>query len=288
MRLMVLFVILFTLVRTSVWADTPLMEKAGTVVTSEDVLTEAMRIPQQNRKEALGKSESIQKIVNGLFVQRVIANEAERLGLLLSPEVIANLRLAKERILFEAYLQQEAKTSLPSDRVLDSLAQNAYKADSQRFAVPEQVRARHILLAGTNEETKKRAKTLLLALREGADFATTAKIHSTDAASSEKGGDLGFFSKGVMVAPFDAVVWSMHNVGELSDLVETQFGIHIIRFEGRRPAGNRPFEEVRDNLRAEAVAALQTDAKKATVQRFSDLGIPNITAIKALAKSQKN
>ena len=106
-----------------------------------------------------------------------------------------------------------------------------------------QVRARHILIKtdpqdlgdtpGGKETARKKAQSLLERVRSGEDFASLAQEHSDDAASKVEGGDLGFFGRGSMVPQFDQVVFSLQP-GEVSDLVETQYGFHIIKVEEQR------------------------------------------------------
>jgi hypothetical protein len=91
---------------------------------------------------------------------------------------------------------------------------------------------------------------LLARLREGADFAELAREHSQDPGSAEQGGDLGWFERGQMVRPFDEAAFAL-DAGEVSDVVETPFGFHIIRSEERETP---EFEEVREEFRAQIQA----------------------------------
>nr|WP_282705996.1 peptidylprolyl isomerase [Desulfatibacillum aliphaticivorans] len=117
-----------------------------------------------------------------------------------------------------------------------------------RFTKPEEVRASHILFgtkdaktAEEKEAIKKQAQEVLLkAKKPGADFAALAREYSS-CPSKEKGGDLNFFTKERMVPEFSKAAFSME-VGEISSLVETQFGYHIIKVTDKTPAEVRPFE----------------------------------------------
>ena len=119
------------------------------------------------------------------------------------------------------------------------------------YRSPEQWRASHILIkteAGT-DETAMRARTqqVLEKLRAGGDFAQLARENSEDSSAAE-GGDLGWFGRGRMVPEFEQATWALSQ-GSVSDLVRTQFGFHIIKLTGQRPAGVTPLEEVRDQIR---------------------------------------
>ena len=124
----------------------------------------------------------------------------------------------------------------------------------------EERRARHILfkVEGQDEESKAAqmasirpiAEDVLARVRAGEDFAALAQEYSQDTASAEKGGDLGFFPRGRMVGPFEESAFSL-SAGETSDLVETQFGLHIIQLMEVREGGTKPLESVRAEIERE-------------------------------------
>ena len=123
--------------------------------------------------------------------------------------------------------------------------------------MPEQVRARHILLslgadASAEEaaEVQLRANEILTQIREGADFAALASELSEDPGSKTNGGDLGFFARGQMVKEFEDAAFSLEP-GTVSELVKSEYGYHVIRVEEHRDAQQRSFEEVREELAAE-------------------------------------
>ena len=128
-----------------------------------------------------------------------------------------------------------------------------YKSNPEKFAQPEQVRASHILIrteenadAATKAQAKAKAQQILKDVKAGKDFATLARQHSQDG-SAVNGGDLGFFPQGQMVGPFNDAAFSL-KPGATSDLVETQFGYHIIRVAEKQPARTVPLEEVRPRI----------------------------------------
>jgi peptidyl-prolyl cis-trans isomerase D len=147
-----------------------------------------------------------------------------------------------------------------------------YNQRSDTYDVPEQVRARHILLKlapdASDAEVAKveaRARAVLKRLRAGEDFAKVAKEVSEDPGSKDKGGELGLFRRGQMVKPFEDAAFSLEP-GSLSDLVRSDFGIHIIQVEEHKQAVHVPFEEVRETLARELIAretASQQDRKLA-------------------------
>jgi peptidyl-prolyl cis-trans isomerase C len=135
----------------------------------------------------------------------------------------------------------------------DADALEYYKQNEEDYNTPEQVRASHILIKVSptaTEEEKAAAKTrmekLLKEIKEGSDFATLARENS-DCPSKVKGGDLGFFERGAMVKPFEDAAFGM-KPGQMSDVIETQFGYHIIKVTDRKTAGVTPFEKEKPEI----------------------------------------
>ena len=133
-----------------------------------------------------------------------------------------------------------------------------YKKNEDKYYQEKEVRALHILFKvpedadeNQEQEIEQKAREILERAREkGADFAALARKHSEDDTTKEKGGDLGFFQKGKMVKPFEEKAFSL-NAGDISDLVRTVFGFHIIKVEEVKEASTRTFEEVRPDILAQ-------------------------------------
>jgi len=130
-----------------------------------------------------------------------------------------------------------------------------YNENRERMKRPETVRASHILLragASSSAEERQTQKTksedLLGRVRKGEDFASLAKENSQDTGSAPNGGDLGYFPRGRMVPQFDEAVWAL-KVGEISPVVETPFGYHIIKVTDKKPEGFTPLDEVRPQIK---------------------------------------
>ena len=126
-----------------------------------------------------------------------------------------------------------------------------YQANLQQFSNPEQVHAQHILLKTTGKDAaavRKQAESILKeAKAPGADFPALARKYSEDEASKGSGGDLGFFGRGSMVKPFEDAAFALAP-GQTSDLVQTDFGFHVIKVLEKRAAGQRPLAEVKDQI----------------------------------------
>ena len=147
------------------------------------------------------------------------------------------------------------------------------------------MRVRHILIRGQDEASKTAAEKLLADLKGGADFAALAKEHSADPGSASRGGDIGLLPKGSTVQEFEEAAFALKKKGDLSPLVKTQFGYHIIQLEERQPAGVRPFEEVRDELMKDVRATVLQDARVAAAQKIQRAATINQDAIHAFSES---
>ena len=122
--------------------------------------------------------------------------------------------------------------------------QKLYIENEKLYTNPEQRRAQHILL-----EEVSNASAILKEIKQGGDFSELARIHSKDITTSEIGGDLGLFERELMVPEFDKAVFDM-NVGDISDVVKSDYGYHIIKLNEIQPATLQSFEEVEEQLLA--------------------------------------
>jgi peptidyl-prolyl cis-trans isomerase C len=132
--------------------------------------------------------------------------------------------------------------------------QDFYAKNTDKFKQGERVRASHILLtypegadAAAKAQVRTRAEGVLKQVKAGKDFAALAKQFSQDPGSAPNGGDLGFFQQGQMVGPFNDAAFSLAP-GATSDLVETEFGVHIIKVAEKQPARDIPLDEVRPQV----------------------------------------
>ncbi len=135
-----------------------------------------------------------------------------------------------------------------------------YEQRSSLYNLPEQVRASHILLSASGESSAEereavrlRAEAILERIRGGADFAEVARELSDDPGSRSQGGDLGFFSRGQMVGAFEDAAFS-REPGAVGELVESEYGYHVLRVEEHRAAQQRSFEDVREEIATELMA----------------------------------
>jgi peptidyl-prolyl cis-trans isomerase C len=211
------------------------IKKAGGTVTEEEVNNQLKQMASQQRPplsmedfkamiEAYGKSfdEVKQRIKRGLSYQKLLeAQWADKIN------------------------------------VTEEDAQKYYSENKREFETPEQVRASHILINSdttapdsdpnqAKAKAKEKAEDLLKQIKEGADFAELAKANST-CPSAAKGGDLDFFTRGRMVPPFEKAAFKL-NVGQISEVVETRFGYHIIKVTDKKQATTKTFDQAKDDI----------------------------------------
>lgn len=143
---------------------------------------------------------------------------------------------------------------MAAGEVSDEELEQFYQDNKIRLTYPEEVRVRHVLLTwkpmGTADDRgaiRRQMEGILAEARGGADFAELARTRSEDS-TAKNGGDTGFFHRGQMVPAFEDVAFSL-KPGEISDMVETPFGVHILTLVDRREAELLPLDEVREKLR---------------------------------------
>ncbi len=151
-----------------------------------------------------------------------------------------------------AYLVFDPVTLEASIPMTDEDLRREYNANMDRYRVPERAQARHILLmthADKNDDAavKAKAEALLKQVKNGGDFAAIAKANSQDPGSAAKGGNLDWVTRGQMVKPFEDAVFSL-KPNEISDLVKTQYGYHIVQVTAKEQAHLRTFEEIKPEL----------------------------------------
>jgi peptidyl-prolyl cis-trans isomerase D len=153
-----------------------------------------------------------------------------------------------------------------------------YDENIARYTSAEERRASHILIkadkdlsAAERAKAKARAEALLAEVRKSpAGFAAMARKHSEDPGSAAQGGDLEFFGRGAMVKPFEDAVFSM-KPGEISPVVESDFGYHIIALTGVRGGEKKPFDQVRAQIEAEVRQSMAQKRYAEAAEQFSEM-----------------
>ena len=229
--------------------------KAGIRVADEEIIA---RLKQMASTQGAGGDDSLDKLKAMVESQGMTFEE-------LQSKVRKGLAFQK---LVE--IRSEGKAT-----VTDEEAQQYYTKNTSQFERPDEIRASHILIkcdpTDANDvrvAAKAKAEGLLQQVKDGADFAELAREHS-DCPSKARGGDLDFFGKGKMVKPFEDAAFALE-AGEISDVVETRFGYHIIRVADKREAGLAAFEDVKADIIRRLTQQKQSAAVKNYIQSLRD------------------
>lgn len=196
-------------------------------------------------------------LIDTLIDLHLVTAAAEAAELDQDADFLRRMELLRQRVLQAGYFTEEIAPT-----VTDDLVHARYDELIAEAELPDEVRASHILV-----ETEDEAKQVLSDLEEGGDFAEIAKERSKDPGSAPQGGDLDYFAKEEMVAPFAEAAFAL-GVGETTEEpVQTSFGWHVIKVVDRRkqkpPSFEQVSEQLRDTMVREAVLAKVTSLREA-------------------------
>jgi peptidyl-prolyl cis-trans isomerase C len=256
----------------------------GVVITraqfEKELTVHVQRVSRQGQQVSDEQMVALKKdILEGLIEREVLYQESQRAGIKISDQKV-NDQLAgiKKRFpseeefekallsmnLTEAEVRSQIQRGLAIRELIDQKVANKvvitdeatnafYTANPKLFKQPEQVKASHILIKveptaddATKAAARKKITDIQQKLKDGGDFAELAKEYS-EGPSGPRGGDLGYFKRGQMVKPFDDAVFSMQT-NEVSDLIETRFGYHLIKVYDKKPEQTLPYAEVKDKI----------------------------------------
>ncbi len=207
----------------------PITESDVTLAVSELDQQFAQLAPDQKRAAAL----------SAIIEIKIMANKAKSSGLDQDAAFKRKLEFLNERALHAEVIDKEI-----APQVTDEAIKARYEKEIAGQPQVEEVRARHILV-----KTKEEADAVIKQLDDGGDFEAIAKEKSSDTGSGAQGGDLGFFSAGMMVPEFEAAAFALEVGAYTKTPVQSQFGFHVIKLEEKRKREPVKFEEVKDQMR---------------------------------------
>ncbi|HEY6721100.1 MAG TPA: SurA N-terminal domain-containing protein [Burkholderiales bacterium] len=192
------------------------------------------------------------------------------------------------------YLALTTDALLASEQIGTDEIKGYYDSNISKYGEPEQRRASHILISlksGASDEDKakvrERAARILAQVRNSpGSFAEVAKKNSDDPGSASKGGDLGFFSRGMMVRPFEEAAFRL-KPNAISDLVESDFGFHIIKITGVKAGKTKSLEEVRPEIERDLKKQRAGRRYAEAAEVFSNLVYEQSDSLKAAAERFK-
>jgi peptidyl-prolyl cis-trans isomerase C len=237
----------------TVWAeDDVVVAKIGDRKITLSEFNKILNYYVTDKQKASDKTPQFKEAVLKHYLQAIaITQAAGKSGFDKKPEIIQSMEINKSNYLASEYLKKEVigKITIPDNEI-----KTYYETHPDEFKTPEMVKASHILIkvdpsksADEKNTARAKAEDLLKKIKAGEDFSKLASEKSDDTNSKLKGGDLGFLPKGKTVKQFDDVAFSL-KPGEISGVVETQFGYHIIKVEEKKAASTEPYESVKEKI----------------------------------------
>ena len=282
-------------------SDLVVLRVAGEPITERQVMAAIAMLAQQKQSPAETPQERNASLfrgaVNNILIEKLLNKEASRLNLSLDQEKVEQQwqQMAKSfpsqadfqkalaaQGFTEAQLRNNIEASVRIQQVLDlatkdvppatdAEAQKFYDDNPQKMSRPERVHAAHILLLvdkNSTPEQKAEIRKKLEGIRAEIEsksiiFSDAAVKYSQDSGNAKQGGDLQYFARGQMVPPFEEAAFSAEP-GSLSQVVETEFGFHLIHVIDKRAAGKIPFEEAKADIKE----MLDASSQRRVVQQY--------------------
>ncbi|MBL4855493.1 MAG: SurA N-terminal domain-containing protein [Idiomarina sp.] len=170
-----------------------------------------------------------------------------------------------------AYVELSLAAVESEVEISDEEVRQYYDERQQQYSTEEERRVSHILIEFDTDNAKEKAEEALAELEQGADFSEVAQTYSDDTFSAEQGGDLDWIEAGMMDEDFDAAAFELENVGDLSGIVETSFGYHIIKLTDLREGSVTPFSEVEDEVRQQLLTEKAEDRYFEKQQKLAEI-----------------
>jgi peptidyl-prolyl cis-trans isomerase C len=256
--------------RGSIEDTSPVLVSVKDVVMTRNDYEAALSVVPKAKREQMSPSlKQSMLFIENAMIFRVLANEAREMGLDKDPVLHKEIVLAEERLLGLKRLSAfEAALKRPD---FLAAAKEQYEVKKDKYTVPEAIKATHILIkleGRSDSEAMKLAEEVRKKALAGEDFTELAMKYSDDSSKAQNKGTLGFFGRGQMVAPFETAAFALKTPGEISTLVKTQFGYHVIRLDEKRIAQQKPFDDVKAEIMQEIEAQFVTDARNMYISKI--------------------
>jgi len=225
-----------------------LAEVNGAKITTGDLEWEIKNLPEYV-KAMSDSPEARKQILETMIMRELALQQAVKEGLDKGVEYEQRLSYLKKSLIIELYMKKKFETEV---QISDAELKNFYDQNIEKFKTGEQIRASHILVKSEEE-----ANDILAKIKAGGNFEELAKENSADSSASN-GGDLGWFGRNSMVPAFEKAAFALKD-GQISNVVKTDFGYHIIKLTGKRPAGARSFDEVKDQIKGAIMPSKQQE-----------------------------
>jgi peptidyl-prolyl cis-trans isomerase C len=245
-------------------------------ITLQEFNKELDKIPM-NMKMLVASESGKKNYLDRLVVKKLLLKEASKAKIESDKEFQDRVNDIKEQLIIEALLKKRisADTQMSEDAL-----KKYYDEHKEEFKKDREINTRHILL-----KTEEEAKQVQAKLQKGEDFTELAKKYSIDPNVRQTGGEIGFQPKGSLIPEYETAAFKLNKVGQVTGIVKTQFGFHIIRLEGVKPPDYVPFEEVKDFIKQKNAQEKQKEVLEKYIEELKKNA--KITIDEALLKEDK-
>lgn len=255
------------------FADDTIVASRGTAsVTMADIDASLIASPRDQRANIMNSPKRIEELINRLLLNRQLANEARAKKFDTKPEIKTAIALSAERILGEQMLM-EMREVVDIGNV-EQLARERYMVNPDAYTLPGNTTVRHILIATekhSDSEAKAIAEQVHAKAAAGDDFIALVSEYSEDMSKDSNAGIVAGAEGSSIDPAFVAAVKTLSKPGDLSPVVKSQFGYHIISFVSRVPPKPRSFEESKDSIIAELTSSLRAQRLKEHVDQLNSM-----------------
>ena len=230
--------------------DTVLIEDGNVRILAADFEGNILRLPEDRRAPFRVSYDRVVAVLDNVFIARSVAQKARDAGLDKDPAVQARLRQLEDGFLADLYTQKLERDGAGSMQDLDGRAREIYAADKDKYRTDEEAHIQQILIGQacrTREASQELARRAAEEARSGKDFLELAAKYSDVGEKANKGGDIGTGPVKKLVEPVREALAKL-KPGEISDPVESQFGIHVLKLIERKPGAVKPYEAVRSEI----------------------------------------
>ncbi len=246
-------------------------------ITMEEFNKELDKIPM-NMKMAMASESGKKDFLNNLVVKKLLLREAGKNKIEDDNDFQTQLLDIKNQLLITSLLK---KKIVSNSQLSDEEVKKYYEENKDKFKKENEINTRHILL-----KTEEEAKQIKEKIKNGEDFIELARQYSIDPNAKTTGGELGFHPKGTILPEYEEAAFKLAKVGQISGIVKTQYGYHIIRLEGVKPPAYVSFDEVKDFIKQQMVQEKQKELIDNYIEELKKSA--KITINETLLKEEKS
>lgn len=248
--------------------DAPVASQAGASVTLADIDAFAERIPPNERAAVFDNPKRIEAVILNLLMQKQLAAEARQSGLAKDPKVQKEVDLAVDEALSKARIQQLRDDVKMPD--FGELAREEYLGHKEKYAIKGKLDVKHVLISDSSrsdEEAKKLADTVEKEARAHPDqFGDLVEKYSDDPSKSQNQGLMTNVGSGRYAQAFVEAAKALKKPGEISPVIKTQYGYHVLMLVDKTPDQQRTFDQVKPQI----IAQLESDYVNKELQKHTD------------------